>query len=54
MQQTIFIILLRRSKWKQKNVLDRSENMSVSTGLQYVMDRCGTDQKAITHDGNKV
>ena len=29
------------------NVTDRSNNMSVSIGLQNVMDRYGTDQKAI-------
>ena len=32
-----------------KNVLDRSNNISVSIGLQNVMDRYGTDQKAIQY-----
>ena len=33
-------------------VLDRSNNISVSIGLQNVMDRYGTDQKAIRYNGN--
>ena len=33
---------------------DRSNNISVSIGLQNVMDRYGTDQKAILYDGNIV
>ena len=36
------------------NVPDRSNNISVSIGLQNVMDRYGTDQKAILYDGNIV
>ena len=35
------------------NVPDRS-NISVSTGLQNVTDRYGTDQKAIRYNGNIV
>ena len=35
-----------------ENVSDRSNNISVSTGLQNVMDRYGTDQKAIRYNGN--
>ena len=37
-----------------ENVLDRSSNISVFTGLQNVMDRYGTDQKAIQYNGNIV
>ena len=37
-----------------ENVSDRSNNISVSIGLQNVMDRYGTDQKAIRYDGNIV
>ena len=37
-----------------ENVSDRSKNISVSTGLQNVMDRYGTDQKAIRYNGNIV
>ena len=36
------------------NVTDRSNNISVSIGLQNVMDRYGTDQKAIRCNGNTV
>ena len=36
------------------NVADRSNNISVSIGLQNVMDRYGTDQKAIRCNGNTV
>ena len=36
------------------NVTDRFNNISVSIGLQNVMDRCGTDQKATRCDGNIV
>ena len=35
-------------------VPDRSNNISVSAGLQNVMDRYGTDQKAIRYNGNIV
>ena len=37
-----------------ENVPDRSNNMSVSIGLQIVMDRYGTEQNAIQHNGNIV
>ena len=37
-----------------ENVTDGSNNISVSTGLQNVMDHYGTDQKAIQHNGNMV
>ena len=37
-----------------ENVPNQSENISVSNVLQYVIDRCGTDEKAIRHDGNIV
>ena len=37
-----------------ENLSDRSNNISVSTGLQNVMDRYGTDQKAIRYNGNIV
>ena len=37
-----------------ENVTDRSNNISVSIGLQNVMHRYGTDQKAIQHNGNMV
>ena len=36
------------------NVPDRSDDISVSTGPQYVIDRYGADQKAIRYDGNIV
>ena len=36
-----------------ENVSDRS-NISVSIGLQNVMDRYGTDQKAIRYNGNSL
>ena len=36
------------------NVLDRCNNISVSIGLQNVMDRYGADQKAIRYNGNIV
>ena len=36
------------------SVLDRSNNISVSIGLQNVMDRYGADQKAIRYNGNIV
>ena len=39
---------------KTENVSDRSNNISVSTGLQNVMDRYGTDQKAIRYNGKIV
>ena len=34
------------------NMPDHSNNISVFTGLQNVMDRYGTDQKAIRYSGN--
>ena len=34
------------------NMTDRSKNIPVSIGLQNVMDRYGTDQKAIRCNGN--
>ena len=37
-----------------ENVSDRSNNIFVSIGLQNVMDRYGTDQKAIRYNGNIV
>ena len=36
------------------NVTDRSNNISASIGLQNVMNRYGTDQKAIRCNGNIV
>ena len=36
------------------NVLDRSNNIFVSIGLQNVMGRYGTNQKAIRYNGNIV
>ena len=36
------------------NMPDRSNNISVSIGLQNVMDRYGTDQKAIWYNRNLV
>ena len=36
------------------NVPNRSNNISVSIGLQNVMDRYGTDQKALRYNGNIV
>ena len=36
------------------NVPDRSNNFSVSVGLQNMMDPYETDQKAIRYNGNKV
>ena len=36
------------------HVPDRSDNISVCIGPQYVMDRYRTDQKAIQYDGNIV
>ena len=36
------------------NLPDRSNNISVSIGLQNVTDRYGTDQKAIRYNGNIV
>lgn len=43
-QYLSFIALLQI---ETENALGRSENMHVSTELQYVMGRCGADQKAI-------
>ena len=37
-----------------ENVSDRSNNISVSIGLQNVMNSYGTDQKAILYNGNTV
>ena len=37
-----------------ENVSDRSDTFSVSIGLQNVMDRYRTDQKAIRYNGNIV
>ena len=37
-----------------ENVSDRSNNISISIGLQNVMDRYETDQKAIRYNGNIV
>ena len=37
-----------------ENLSDRSNNISVSTGLQNVMDRYGSDQKEIRYNGNIV
>ena len=39
---------------KTGNIPDRSNNISVSIGLQNVMDRYGTDQEAIRYNGNIV
>ena len=39
---------------KTKNVSDRSNNISFSTGLQNVMDRYGKDQKAIRYNENII
>ena len=36
------------------DVPDRSNNISVSIGLQNVTDRYGTDQKAIRYNGNSI
>ena len=36
------------------NVPDRSNNISVSIGLQNVMDRYGIDQNGIRYNGNIV
>ena len=37
-----------------ENMLDRSNNISVFIGLQNVIHRYGTDQKAIRYNGNIV
>ena len=37
-----------------ENVPDQPENIPVSSGLQYGMDRCGTDQLKIRDDGSVV
>ena len=37
---------------KTEHVSDRSNNISVSIGLQNVTDRYGTNQKAIRYKGN--
>ena len=37
-----------------ENVSDRLDNISVSLGLRNVIDRYGTDQKAIRYNGNIV
>ena len=37
-----------------ENVSDRPGNISVSLGLRNVIDRYGTDQKAIRYNGNIV
>ena len=37
-----------------RNVPDRSKNIFVSIGLKNVMDRYGTDQKAIRYHGNSI
>ena len=39
---------------ERENVSDRSNNISVSIALQNVMDRQGTDQRAIRYNGNIV
>ena len=39
---------------KAENVSDRFQQQFVSIGLQNVMDRYGTDQKAIRYNGNIV
>ena len=39
---------------KTRKVPDRSRNISVSIGLQNVMDSYRTDQKAIQYNGNIV
>ena len=36
------------------NVPDRSNNISVSIGLQNIMDRYGMNQKAIRYNGNSI
>ena len=41
-------------KMETENVSDRSNNISVSIELQNVMNRYGTDQKAILYNGNTV
>ena len=41
-------------KWKQKTFRIDWRTSFVSIGLQYVMERCKTDQTAIRHDGNIV
>ena len=45
------IVLLQM---ETENVSDRSNNISVSIGLQNVVDRYGRDQKAIRYNGNIV
>ena len=44
--------LIVSPQMKTGNMLDRSNNMSVSNGLQIVMYRQGTEQKAIRYNGN--
>ena len=44
--------LILSLQMESENVPDRSNNISVSIGLQNVMDRYGTDQKAIRYNGN--
>ena len=39
---------------ERENVSDRSNNISVSIALQNMMDRYGTDQRAIRYNGNIV
>ena len=46
--------LILSLQMESENVPDRSNNISVSIGLQNVMDRYGTDQKAIWYNGNKL
>ena len=46
--------LILSLQMESENVPDRSNNISVSIGLQNVMDRYGTDQKAIWYNGNIV
>ena len=50
-KQSLFIVSLQM---ETGNVSVRSNNISVSTGLQNVMDRYGTDQKAIRYNENIV
>ena len=37
-----------------EKVSDLSKNISVFNGLQYVMDYCGKDQRAIRHNGSSI
>ena len=49
-----FYYLIVSLQMEIENVSNRSNNISVSAGVQNMMHRYGTDQKAIRYNGNIV